>query len=554
MKIENSRLIECIDSSIQDYNNQFYKQEDENKKIDSNSIEYSEYNESANIPEEVLNKLETLRISLPARNISKEELDAIIKQLSDILDITKLKAFSFSIMNKGQLFENLDMSFLEHLNEDVKNISISGIDLSQQKLNIIERFENLKRLSLRKCNIINPQIVSKINTKAFIDLSQNKIAPEYYADALKLIQNSNGRIKFDDNNLEKITEIYRLRKVELRDYFKFGQDIDFENISDLTITARPEDLPILKECNNIKLPLTLIIKNANELNLDRLQENKCISAIQISDGMNTEKPQEYPYSREEYTKVREEIDKIISQVKLPEESDPDREKKIFSDIYKILGKKIEYDNYAISEEGTKDDKLQITCRNLLGGLLENKCVCAGYADILRNVLACTGIYSEFIGAMPDFENGIPYNFKDPSGHAWNLVKLDGKKYWTDLTWDANNIKSDRYPLNYFLKSTKEFGHNTFKKRIEDQIQDPCLESITDDEQIMLFTGKMLEDKDTTIQKQENKNIGYLSSCIMSIANEGLTSPIIRKAANELNTCIKLKTVKHNEMEVTDGRN
>ena len=71
--------------------------------------------------------------------------------------------------------------------------------------------------------------------------------------------------------------------------------------------------------------------------------------------------------------------------------------------------------------------------------------------------------------------------------------------------------------------------------------------------MMLFTGKKLEDKDTIIQEQENKNIGYLSSCIMSIANEGLTSPIIRKAANELNTCIKLKTVKHNEMEVTDGR-
>ena len=155
--------------------------------------------------------------------------------------------------------------------------------------------------------------------------------------------------------------------------------------------------------------------------------------------------------------------------------------------------------------------------------------------------------------MPDIENGVPYNFKDPGGHAWNLLRLDGKKYWTDLTWDANNIKSDRYPLKYCLKSTKDFDHNTFKKRIEDQIQDPCPESVADDEQIMLFTGRKLEDKDTIIQEQENKNIGYLSSCIMSIANEGLTSPIIRKAANELNTCIKLKTVKHNEMEVTDGR-
>ena len=553
MIIENLRLIECIKSSILEYNNQFYKKEDEDKKIDLNCIEYSEDEESANIPEEILNKLETLRIALPTKNISKEELDAIIKQLSDILDITKLKAFSFSVMNKGQRFENLDMSFLEHLNEDIENLSISGIDLSQETSNIFEKFKSLRYLNLRKCNITNPQIISKTNPETFVKLEQNKIAPEYYFDAISLIKKSNGRINFDDKNLEKITEIYRLRQVELRDFLQFGSIIDFENISDLTITARSEDLPILKEVSDIRLPVTLVIKNVNELSLDKLQESKYISTIQISDGRNTEKPQSSPYSRQEYTKVREEIDKIISQVKLPEENDPDREKKIFSQVYKILGKKIEYDNYAISKEGKKDDRLQTTCRNLLGGLLENKCVCAGYADILRNVLACTGIYSEFIGASPDFENGVPYNLKDPSGHAWNLVKLDGKKYWTDLTWDANNIKSDRYPLEYCLKSTKEFGHNTFKKRIEDQIQDPCLDSITDDEQVMLFTGKKLEDKNTSIHKQENKNIGYLSSCIMSIANEGLTSPIIRKAANELNTCIKLKTVKHNEMEVTDGR-
>ena len=62
--------------------------------------------------------------------------------------------------------------------------------------------------------------------------------------------------------------------------------------------------------------------------------------------------------------------------------------------------------------------------------------------------------------MPDIENGVPCNFKDTGGHAWNLLRLDGKKYWTDLTWDANNIKSDRYPLKYCLKSTK--GGNRWK--------------------------------------------------------------------------------------------
>lgn len=46
--------------------------------------------------------------------------------------------------------------------------------------------------------------------------------------------------------------------------------------------------------------------------------------------------QKSPYSRQEYTKVREEIDKIISQVKLPEENDPDREKKIFSPVQEYI--------------------------------------------------------------------------------------------------------------------------------------------------------------------------------------------------------------------------
>lgn len=421
MIIENLRLVECIESSILEYNNQFYKQEDENKKIDLNCIEYLEDGESANIPDDVLKKLENLSIKLPAKSIGKEELDAIIKQVSDILNKTNLKAFSFSMMNKGQQFSNLNMSFLKHLNEDLENLSISGIDLSQETSNLFEKFKNLRYLNLRKCNITNPQIISKTNPETFVKLEQNEIAPEYYFDAISLIKKSNGRINFSDQSLKKISEIYITKKVELDDYLHFRHDIDFESISGLTLNARVEDLPILKDVSDIRLPVTLIIKNVNELNLNELQQNKYISAIQISDGMNTGEQQKHPYSREEYTKVRKEIDKIISQVKLPEENDPDREKKIFSQVYKILGQKIDYDNYAISEEGNKDKRLQITCRNLFS------------------------------------------------------------------------------------------------------------------------------------QKQESKNIGYLSSCIISIANSGLTSTTIRKTANELNTGIKLKTVNHNEMEVTDGR-
>lgn len=580
MIIDNWKLLESIEQSISEYNNQFWREEDEDKKIDYSSIEYSEDDESANVPEEILSKLERLSVSLISRDAGEKEIQDITKQLSQMLDVMKLKLFSFSMQAKEPQYSHLDISFLQHLNDDIENISIAGIDLSQEEPTKFERFKNLKYFSLKKCNISDPKIISEIKPEVFVSLERNEIAPEYYKDALKLIQNSNGRIRFSVKELETMAQIYSTRQVELSDYMQHMEVMDFDCISELTVRMENEfDLKnisneqmvnLLNEKTNItlkttpvnlskldsdgtlKVPTKTIIKNANELSIEELLKHQCITSVQMSDGHNTENQQGEPYSREEYEKVRTEIDTIISQIELPDEKDSNKEKKIFTQIYKILGQKIDYDYNAISKEEKSNERLQITCRNLLGGLLENKCVCAGYADVLRNVLACTGIYSEYVGSIPDFEKGVPLNLKDPGGHAWNLVRLDGKKYWTDLTWDANNIKAGRYPLKYCLKSTREFKHDSFKKRLEDEIEDPCIESISDEEQNMLFTGKELENKDTS-KKQENKNIGYLSNCVMSIANTGLRTAIIRKTANEVSKSTAIKIIEPKETEEIDGR-
>ncbi len=580
MIISNWRLLESIEHSISEYNSQFWREEDKNKKIDYNFIEYSEDGLSANIPEEILSKLERLMICLRARDVGEEEIQDITKQLSQMLDVMKLKSFSFFMQAKDPQYSHLDISFLEHLNDDIENISMTGIDLSKEKPSRFEKFKNLNYFSLQKCNISDPKIISEIKPEVFISLERNEIAPEYYEDALKLIQSSNGRIKFSVKELETMAQIYSTKQVELSDYLRLMEVIDFDSISKLTVIMKnefgyenmnseqivnflngktnitlkttPVNLSKLDYDGILKVPTRVILKNANKLSLEELKRHQCIKSVQMSDGHNTEKQQGEPYSRTEYEKIRSKIDAIISQIELPDEADPNREKKIFAQIYKILGQSIDYDHNAISEEEKDNERLQITCRNLLGGLLENRCVCAGYADILRNVLACIGIYSEYVGAMPDFENGVPLNLKDPGGHAWNLVRLDGKKYWTDLTWDANNIKADRYPLRYCLKSTREFKHDIFKKRLEDEIEDPCLESISDEEQNRLFTGKELEYRDTS-KKQENRNIGYLSNCIMSIADSGLTSAKVRKTANEVSKYTAMQITEEKETEGVDGR-
>ena len=69
-------------------------------------------------------------------------------------------------------------------------------------------------------------------------------------------------------------------------------------------------------------------------------------------------------------------------------------------------------------------------------LFKNKGVCSGIATTLRIVLKVLGIECKVVSSV---------------GHEWNVVKLNGKWYHLDLTWDLDNIKKD-YPLEYFLKS------------------------------------------------------------------------------------------------------
>ncbi|MBQ3414495.1 MAG: hypothetical protein IJH39_03940 [Clostridia bacterium] len=89
-----------------------------------------------------------------------------------------------------------------------------------------------------------------------------------------------------------------------------------------------------------------------------------------------------------------------------------REKKIFMQVYKILGEMIEYNYYAISEEGKKDFELTKSCRSLKEGLLKGKAVCAGYANILKNIIEEFGIEAKYISAEQDKLSEF-YDEKDP---------------------------------------------------------------------------------------------------------------------------------------------
>lgn len=123
----------------------------------------------------------------------------------------------------------------------------------------------------------------------------------------------------------------------------------------------------------------------------------------------------------------------------------DIEKKLFLILCSRIVENVTYDlnsekNY---NENSKWHSMDAT--NEIVGLIDGKCVCRGYAGILRD--ACEILEINAI---------VVCGNDDRSGHAWNQVMLDGKWYNVDLTWDAENIlkKVETY---WILKSDDDFN-------------------------------------------------------------------------------------------------
>ena len=96
-----------------------------------------------------------------------------------------------------------------------------------------------------------------------------------------------------------------------------------------------------------------------------------------------------------------------------------------------------------------------------GGLVNGKFVCGGYSAAYQLIMQQLGIECAWVSGYTS----------DGGYHAWNLVNLDGKYYWTDLTWDdvddwttsggkVTYIDGARY--NYFNLTTSDFSkeHST----------------------------------------------------------------------------------------------
>ena len=128
-----------------------------------------------------------------------------------------------------------------------------------------------------------------------------------------------------------------------------------------------------------------------------------------------------------------ECDSLISSIlaDLQLNNLPDIEK--IKRIYKYLCDNITYDYENLYD---RSDYLKYTA---YGAVKRNKCVCQGYANLIYRLFLASGIDSRIIAGYAG------------ESHAWNIVKLAGKYYNIDSTWDAGCQEYE-----WFLKNETDF--------------------------------------------------------------------------------------------------
>ena len=189
-------------------------------------------------------------------------------------------------------------------------------------------------------------------------------------------------------------------------------------------------------------PITIICEDISELSIDDLEQLKVdfnIKDIRFK-APNLCAEQRHYYSVDEIIKCRTIIEQqILSKIRVPEIDDKKSQQLIIaSQVMYLLAEYIEKD-YEALDDGS-DFKKHKKASNLLGGLLERRSICGGYAEVLRNTLACCGIESILISGFPQ-EGG--------EGHVWNQIKLGDDWYNCDLTLAREDILKGRETAELF---------------------------------------------------------------------------------------------------------
>ena len=155
---------------------------------------------------------------------------------------------------------------------------------------------------------------------------------------------------------------------------------------------------------------------------------------------------DYYDSAEEEKQVDKVVNSFISKIDTNNLSDYE----IIKEIHDFICSKTTYDDAAAINSNGRE-----YCATAYGALVKGLCVCQGYAVAFYRLCRELGYSVRFVSS--------PYN---EGCHAWNIVALDGKYYYVDVTWDDDNVDSgdtDKAYEYFLVNETDVKANDTFDK-------------------------------------------------------------------------------------------
>lgn len=314
--------------------------------------------------------------------------------------------------------------------EKIEKIHISNTDMANQSVSILERFCNLKYLTLKHLKNLklddlsffneNPNILQIDITNAQIPIMQiNHLLTCECAKNIKLdVIDTKGKViencKIAIANENKVTMNLPVQVLE-----RVLKRVTLEKIDVLSVIFSEEEYRSnwIKYLKSFKQELHIMVPDFTCLDAEKAKKIKNIlklDKIELANGKNVDIII--------YIEVREEIEKVIGKL-----TNCQTQAEKFLQIYKILG-----EDFEIVEKGNLDIKNK-TCTSLQ--------IC----ELLQNCLKCIHISANLITGE---------ELESEKKHYWNQVQIEGNWYHVDLSLDAENIKKNN--AEYCLLGDKNF--------------------------------------------------------------------------------------------------
>ena len=149
----------------------------------------------------------------------------------------------------------------------------------------------------------------------------------------------------------------------------------------------------------------------------------------------------YYTSAQQEQELDQKVAQILSSLNLNGKSDYQK----IEAIYKYVCQNVAYAQKAIDGTYAPDTPDWYRCYSAYGALCRGEATCQGFSVAIYRLMLDAGIDCRLLAG---------------DDHGWNIVKLDGKYYYLDATWDSDAWRASG-TLNWFLKGSanfRDYGH------------------------------------------------------------------------------------------------